>query len=83
MRHARIREGTAHYARPSQFIGLKRRGFPEITVRALKRAYRALFLSGKPLEAAVARAREAAGDTPEVTQLIAFVEGSARGVCRP
>jgi len=64
-------------------IGLKRRGFPEITVRALKRAYRALFLSGKPLEAAVARAREAAGDTPEVTQLIAFVEGSARGVCRP
>jgi UDP-N-acetylglucosamine acyltransferase len=64
-------------------IGLKRRGFPEITVRALKRAYRALFLSGKPLEAAVARAREAAGDTPEVAQLIAFVEGSARGVCRP
>ncbi|HWP65338.1 MAG TPA: acyl-ACP--UDP-N-acetylglucosamine O-acyltransferase [Candidatus Limnocylindria bacterium] len=64
-------------------IGLKRRGFPDATVRALKRAYRTLFLAGQPLEQALARARAEAGEVPEVVQLVAFVEGSARGVCRP
>lgn len=64
-------------------IGLKRRGFADDTVRALKRVYRALFLAKEPLEAALARARAVAGDVPEAAQLVAFVAASERGVCRP
>jgi UDP-N-acetylglucosamine acyltransferase len=64
-------------------IGLRRRGFSDDTVRALKRAYRALFLGDEPREQALARARAAGGHVPEVAQLVAFVEGSERGVCRP
>ena len=64
-------------------IGLKRRGFPEETVRALKRAYRSLFQGAGPLEAAVAQARAAGGHVPEVARLVAFVVASERGVCRP
>jgi UDP-N-acetylglucosamine acyltransferase len=64
-------------------IGLKRRGFSDETVRALKRAYRTLFQGRGPLEAALARTRETAGQVPEVAQLAAFVAASERGVCRP
>ena len=64
-------------------VGLKRRGFRDETVRALKRAYRALFLAGERREEALAHARAAGAHVPEVAQLVAFVETSERGVCRP
>jgi len=64
-------------------VGLKRRGFSDDTVRALKRAYRALFLAGERREEAVEHARAAGAHVPEVAQLVAFVEASRRGVCRP
>jgi UDP-N-acetylglucosamine acyltransferase len=64
-------------------IGLRRRGFTDETVRALKRAYRALFLANDPLEVALERTRAAGAEVPEVAQLVAFVAASERGVCRP
>jgi UDP-N-acetylglucosamine acyltransferase len=64
-------------------VGLKRRGLADDVVRALKRAYRLLFLEGGSREAAIARTRAALGHVPEVARLAAFVEASARGVCRP
>jgi UDP-N-acetylglucosamine acyltransferase len=64
-------------------VGLKRRGMPDDVVRSLKRAYRLLFVDGGAREAALARTRERLGHVAEVRQLIAFVEASERGVCRP
>jgi UDP-N-acetylglucosamine acyltransferase len=64
-------------------IGLKRRGISDESVRALKRAYRALFVEPGTMQDAVRRTRAAFGGVAEVARLVAFVEASERGVCRP
>lgn len=63
-------------------LGLKRRGFSEATITAIKRAYRILFQSGLTTGEASARARNELPNVPEVERLVAFVEKSQRGVCR-
>jgi UDP-N-acetylglucosamine acyltransferase len=63
-------------------VGLARRGMPVDTVRALKRAHRALFLTRAPRAERIARARGLASSVPEVLMLVEFVESSVRGVCR-
>ena len=63
-------------------IGLQRRGFPEETIRVLKRAYRALF-AATPRREAETEVEAAHGEVPEVRRLVAFVRTSERGVCRP
>ena len=67
-------------------VGLRRRGFAAETILALKRAYRALFGAGRTtatsLQDAITQVRDSAGDVPEVTRLLAFVEASERGVSR-
>ena len=63
-------------------IGLRRRGFGAATIARLKRAYRVLFQAGGTRREAVARARAAVGDVPEVARLLDFVAASRRGVCR-
>jgi len=62
-------------------VGLRRRGF----TTALKRAYRVLFHGGGRgggRREALARARAALGQVPEVARLVDFVAASQRGVCR-
>lgn len=63
-------------------IGLKRRGFSEETLNALKAAYRLLFRSGLTLKEADVRVRAEVAQTPEVVHLLEFIAGSERGVCR-
>ncbi len=63
-------------------VGLRRRGVSSDTVRALKRAYRTLFTGGLAWRDAVLQARATLAHVPEVARLLAFVEGSRRGVCR-
>jgi UDP-N-acetylglucosamine acyltransferase len=63
-------------------VGLRRRGFTDLQLRALKRAYHILFQSHLKAKEAIARAREELGDVPEVEYLLAFIESSRRGVCR-
>ena len=62
-------------------VGLRRAGFDPAVVGALKAAYRDLFHQGLPLRIALEQVRAVAGP-PEVQELCAFVEGSARGICR-
>lgn len=64
-------------------VGLKRRGFGDEVIRTLKRAYRMLFHGEGARRDALATARAAFGSSPEVLRLVAFVEASERGVCRP
>jgi UDP-N-acetylglucosamine acyltransferase len=61
-------------------VGLQRRGFPDETVRELKRAYRLLFRSELNVSQALERARAELQPLPEVLQFLEFIEASARGV---
>jgi len=58
-------------------VGLRRAGFPREARLALRRAYRALFRSDLPLPR---RLEAVAAETPEVERLLAFLQGSRRGV---
>ncbi len=63
-------------------VGLQRAGFSEEAISALKRAYRILYQSGLKLQEAIAKI-ESECECREAAQLVAFVRGSERGICRP
>jgi UDP-N-acetylglucosamine acyltransferase len=63
-------------------IGLKRAGFSNETIDAVKKAYRIIFRNTTPLKKAIAQAREEAPDLPEVKLFLEFIEASQRGVPR-
>lgn len=63
-------------------IGLKRRGFKEGTIRALKDAYRLIFRSSLLLRTAIEKVRNEVEDCPEVRHFVEFIEQSKRGICR-
>jgi UDP-N-acetylglucosamine acyltransferase len=64
-------------------IGLKRRGFKEETIKALKKAYRIVFRSSLLLSVAIEKVKNEVEDIPEVRQFVEFIESrSARGICR-
>ena len=62
--------------------GLKRRGFDSTRIAAIKRAYRALYMSGLGLQDALARLREMAQDSDDVAYMLGFIEGSQRPLVR-
>jgi UDP-N-acetylglucosamine acyltransferase len=61
-------------------IGLQRHGVTPETRRLLKEAYRLLFRSNLNVSQAIERIRSQLEPVPEIAYLVAFVEGSARGV---
>ena len=65
-------------------VGLQRRGFAEEDLRALKSAYKKLFLKkeGNLANAISSLKATHAADTPQVAHLIHFIENSERGVTR-
>lgn len=79
-----IADGNPAVTRGLNLVGMQRRGFPEDDIRALKSAYKKLFLK-KDLNLATAisslKATHAAA-TPQVAHLIHFIENSQRGVTR-
>jgi UDP-N-acetylglucosamine acyltransferase len=62
--------------------GLKRRGFSEASLGALKRAYRTLYRSGLSLEDAKRELGEQAAASPEVRYFLDFIINSKRGFIR-
>ncbi|WP_242112219.1 acyl-ACP--UDP-N-acetylglucosamine O-acyltransferase [Luteimonas aquatica] len=62
--------------------GLKRRGFDAERIAAIKRAYRALYLSGDTLEQARAKLAELAQDSEDVRQFLEFVDSAERPLQR-
>ncbi|MGA7641117.1 MAG: acyl-ACP--UDP-N-acetylglucosamine O-acyltransferase, partial [Syntrophobacteraceae bacterium] len=67
----------------ANLIGLKRNGFSEKSIRAIKKFYRIFFRSGLTLKEAVQKVREEIEPLPEVEKLIEFVAFSShRGLTR-
>jgi UDP-N-acetylglucosamine acyltransferase len=62
--------------------GLKRRGFDAARIASIKRAYRTLFVSGKPMAEAKQELTESALDSDDVRQMLEFIERSDRGLLR-
>ena len=62
--------------------GLKRRGFDGERVAAIKRAYRALYLSGAKLDEARTQLADLARDSDDVRALLEFIERGERPLLR-
>jgi UDP-N-acetylglucosamine acyltransferase len=62
--------------------GLKRRGFSPERIAAIKRAYRALYMSTGASEDARARLAALAGESEDVRALLDFVDGAERPLLR-
>ena len=79
-----IIDGNPAATRGLNLVGLQRRGFPEDDIKALKSAYKKLFLKKDGNLATILSSLKA--DRPAnhepVKHLIAFIEGSKRGVSR-
>jgi len=75
---------AADYASPRGINaeGLKRRGFEPAQVAAIKRAYRTLYVSGRPMAEARAELAKAAGESADVRRMLEFIERSERGLLR-
>ena len=63
-------------------VGLKRKGYPQETVDAIKRCYLTLFRSKLLLDEAIAKVEAEFGSIPEIRYFLDFVRSSQRGVVR-
>ncbi len=64
-------------------VGLKRHGFPQKTIKGLKKAYKIIFRSGLILEEAIkAIEDDEIAIISEVVHLVQFIQSSKRGICR-
>ncbi len=62
--------------------GIKRRGFSEMDISELKKAYKVLYRCGLPLEDALARMEQGTWETTNVADLVSFIKNSQRGIIR-
>jgi UDP-N-acetylglucosamine acyltransferase len=62
--------------------GLKRRGFAPERIAAIKRAYRALYMSTGSMDDARTRLASLAGESEDVRALLAFVDAAERPLLR-
>jgi UDP-N-acetylglucosamine acyltransferase len=74
-----IVDGT-HTVRALNVVGLRRAGMPADEIRALRRAFHALFVRPRNLKIALAEVEQATS-SPAVRELVEFVRSSRRGVC--
>ena len=70
-----------HTVRGVNVVGLKRAGFDEKRIRALRGAFRVLFRKGRNLALAVQEVEKSAGANTDVLALLEFIKSSERGVC--
>lgn len=75
-------QGDRATLRGLNLLGMRRAGLSRDAVKSIKNAYKTLFLSGMTQEEAMAQIKGAA-QSPEVMDLLQFVESSKRGVTRP
>jgi UDP-N-acetylglucosamine acyltransferase len=70
-----------HTVRGVNVVGLKRAGFDEKRIRAIREAFRVLFRKGRNLALAIKEVEESARANTDVSALLDFIRASKRGVC--
>jgi UDP-N-acetylglucosamine acyltransferase len=72
------------YAKPRGINseGLKRRGFSTERIAAIKRAYRALYVSGQPLAEAREKLAQQSAQDGDIRQMLDFIDRSGRSLLR-
>jgi UDP-N-acetylglucosamine acyltransferase len=70
-----------HTVRGVNVVGLKRAGFDERRIRAIREAFRVLFRKGRNLALAVKELEEGARADADLSALLEFIKSSKRGVC--
>jgi UDP-N-acetylglucosamine acyltransferase len=70
-----------HTVRGVNAVGLKRAGFDEKRIRAIREAFRVLFRKGRNLALAIKEVEEIARANSDVAALVEFIRASRRGVC--
>ena len=63
-------------------VGLSRNGFTSDAIQRLKAAYKTLFRSDLKQAEALQLLHKVAQDSVEVSELLQFIEGTKRGICR-
>lgn len=63
-------------------IGLRRNGFSEEVIRAIRKAHRTVFRANLRLEQAVEGLESEFPGSPEVQCILEFIQTSQRGICR-
>lgn len=63
-------------------VGLKRQGFSKEEIEAIKKTYKLVFHSHRPLKEAVKESRNTWGHHQPVETFLSFIENSKRGICR-
>ena len=74
--------GQPASARGVNVEGLRRRGFSREAIRNIREAYRLVYRSGARLEDALATLHERLEAQPELTEFVASIEASERGLLR-
>lgn len=71
-----------HTVRGVNVVGLKRAGFDEQRIRAIRNAFRILFRKGRNLSLAVKEIAVTERANEDILALLDFIKSSKRGVCR-
>lgn len=69
-----------HTLRGINVVGLRRAGFSAASIRALRKAFVILFGERRNLRIALEELEKSGPMTPEVTEMVAFIRASKRGV---
>lgn len=75
-------DGRPSRIRSINFTGLRRRGFPQEKIRALKKAFKTLFFENHSLSHAQNVIDKDLKRIPEVAYLLRFISSSQRGISR-
>lgn len=70
-----------HTVRGVNVVGLKRAGFDEPRIRAIRQVFRTLFRGGRNLALAVKEVEGSGRTNSDVLALLEFIKSSKRGVC--
>jgi len=70
-----------HTVKALNLVGLRRNGFDQARIRAIKNAFKLLFLSGLNMQNALAEGERTLTITDDVRYLLDFIKSAKRGVC--
>ncbi|HZJ93461.1 MAG TPA: acyl-ACP--UDP-N-acetylglucosamine O-acyltransferase [Thiopseudomonas sp.] len=74
--------GNPAVARSMNFEGMRRRGFSEEAIQALRRAYKTIYRQGLTVDAALLALAESEAQHPEVALFCQSIRQSSRGITR-